>query len=172
MSPACSVILIGPMGAGKSTIGRQLAQHLHFQFVDTDKVIESRTGADIPWIFDVEGEDGFRKREAAVLTEFLGKPGVVLATGGGIVVRPENRQLLESVQGVVYLTASLDRLVERTAKDKKRPLLQVENPRERIGELLVERDPLYRQVADIVIDTDKLGAKAIVDEIARQLGQV
>ncbi len=170
MSPVSTIILIGPMGAGKSTIGRQLAHHLRFQFVDTDRIIEDRTGADIPWIFDVEGEEGFRKRETSVLSEFLSQDNTVLATGGGVVVMPENRDLLARSSGVVYLTASLERLVDRTAKDKKRPLLQVPDPRGRIAELLAERDPLYREVANVVIDTDRLGAKAIVDEIVKQLG--
>lgn len=153
------------MGAGKSTIGKLLAARLKWKFVDTDSLIEERTGADIPWIFDVEGEDGFRARESAVLQEVLAETETVIATGGGIVLRETNRQLMSSCACVVYLTASIDQLVERTCKDKKRPLLQVADPRARIVELFQLRDPLYREVATHIIQTDGRSPKHVVNEI-------
>ncbi|MFT5083392.1 MAG: shikimate kinase [Lentisphaeria bacterium] len=154
------------MGAGKSTIGRQLASRLGFQFLDTDHVIEARTGADIPWIFDIEGEAGFRDRETVILTDLVNNNQAVIATGGGIVLRAKNRQLLKSAGLVVYLTASIEQLVARTFKDKKRPLLQVADPKSKIKEIFVQRDPIYREIADCVIVTDGIGAKAIVNKIA------
>lgn len=161
------VFLVGPMGAGKSTIGRLLAAELNLPFLDSDRVIEERTGADIPWIFDVEGEQGFRDREAAVLSELSLERGIVLATGGGIVLRSENRSAMKSSGPVFYLTASVEQLLERTSKDKKRPLLQVDDPEKKIIELIELRDPLYREVADFVIDTDRRTPKAVAQEIAR-----
>lgn len=154
------------MGAGKSTIGKLLAGMLNLSFSDSDRVIEERTGADIPWIFDVEGEDGFRQRETAVLGDLLSAEPMVIATGGGIVVREENRALLKGEGVVVYLTASIDQLVERTYKDKKRPLLQVDDPEAKIRELIAQRDPLYSEVADIVVQTDRRSPKAVAQEIA------
>lgn len=161
-----SVILVGPMGAGKSTIGKLLAGMLDLPFFDSDRVIEERTGADIPWIFDVEGEAGFRQRETAVLADLLAGESMVLATGGGIVVSDDNRRLLKGDGVVVYLTASIDQLVERTYKDKKRPLLQVDDPEAKIREIIAARDPLYCDVADIVVQTDRRGPKAVAQEIA------
>jgi shikimate kinase len=162
-----SVILVGPMGAGKSTIGRLLAGLLRLPFTDSDRVIEERTGADIPWIFDVEGEEGFRQRETAVIKDILEGEPVVLATGGGAVLRPENRQMLSATGQVFYLMASIDQLLERTAKDKKRPLLQVDDPEAKIRELIAQRDPLYAQVADVVVNTDRRSPRAVAQEIAR-----
>lgn len=161
-----NVFLVGPMGVGKSTIGRLLAAELRLEFYDSDRVIEERTGADIPWIFDMEGESGFRDRETAVLQELAGEQGAVVATGGGIVVRPNNAEIMKASGLVCYLTASIDQLVERTARDKKRPLLQVDNPRQKIVELLAHREPLYREVADLVINTDKRSPKSVAQEIA------
>lgn len=166
-----TIVLVGPMGAGKSTIGKLLAGILHLPFADSDRVIEERTGADIPWIFDVEGEDGFRQRETAVLRDLLGEGPMVLATGGGIVIREENRQLLKGDAIVVYLTASVDQLVERTHKDKKRPLLQVADPEAKIRELIAHRHPLYQEVADLVIQTDRRGPKAVAQDIAQRCQQ-
>lgn len=166
-----SIVLVGPMGAGKSTIGKLLAGILQLPFADSDRVIEDRTGADIPWIFDVEGEGGFRLRETAVLKDLLLAESMVLATGGGIVMREENRSLLKGGSVVVYLTASVDQLVERTYKDKKRPLLQVADPEAKIRELIAHRDPLYQEVADIVVQTDRRGPKAVAQEIAQQYQQ-
>lgn len=161
-----NIFLVGPMGAGKSTIGRLLAAELHFAFRDSDKVIEDRTGADIPWIFDMEGEEGFRDRETAVLTELADEDRTVIATGGGIILREANRELMKSSGYVCYLTASIDQLVERTARDKKRPLLQVENPRQKIIDLLMMRDPIYRSAADFIINTDRRSPKTVAQEIA------
>ncbi|ACR11823.1 shikimate kinase AroK [Teredinibacter turnerae] len=163
------VFLVGPMGAGKSTIGRMLAQRLEAEFHDTDQVIEARTGADIPWIFDVEGEAGFRDRETSVLDDLAQYQDVVIATGGGIVTREQNRHILQAAGTVIYLTASIDQLVNRTYKDKKRPLLQVDNPREKIVELYTVRDPLYRSVADYVLVTDGRSPKYVVQHIAEYL---
>lgn len=160
------VFLVGPMGAGKSTIGRLLATELGFNFRDSDRVIEERTGADIPWIFDMEGEEGFRERESAVLQELSNEKNAVIATGGGIILREQNRKLMSSAGVVCYLTASIDQLVERTARDKKRPLLQVENPRQKIIDLLALRDPLYQEAADFVVNTDRRSPKTVAQEIA------
>lgn len=160
-----NIILVGPMGAGKSTIGKNLASRLHYRFCDTDSVIEERTGADIPWIFDVEGEEGFRTRETIALQDVLRDQNQVIATGGGIVLRSENRDCLTKGGTVVYLTASLDQLVQRTSKDRKRPLLQVSNPRERLQQIVAERDPLYRAVADYIVVTDGRGPRNVVQQI-------
>ncbi len=161
-----NIYLVGPMGAGKSTIGRVLAAELRLSFRDSDRVIEERTGADIPWIFDMEGEEGFRERESAVLTELSQEQDVVIATGGGIILRSQNRQIMQSSGHVCYLTASIEQLVERTARDKKRPLLQVENPRQKIIDLLALRDPLYREAADFIINTDRRSPKLVAQEIS------
>lgn len=161
-----NVILIGPMGAGKSTIGKQLANRLSYDFIDTDHYIEEKTGADIPWIFDIEGEQGFRDRETNALSDVVKKQDTVIATGGGIVLREENRALIKNAGLVVYLTASVDQLVERTFKDKKRPLLQVPDPKLRIIELYEQRDPLYRSLANHIVLTDKVSAKNIVSQIS------
>ncbi len=155
------------MGAGKSTIGRLVAGLLNLPFYDSDRVIEERTGADIPWIFDVEGEAGFRQRETAVLADMLQGETMVLATGGGIVIRNENRQMLKEQGFVVYLTASLTQLVERTYKDKKRPLLQVDDPEAKIRELIALRDPLYREVAHLSVKTDRRSPRAVAQEVAQ-----
>lgn len=160
-----NIFLVGPMGAGKSTIGRLLAAELDFSFRDSDRVIEERTGADIPWIFDMEGEEGFRERESAVLAELAHEQRSVIATGGGIILRSANRDLMKAAGHVCYLTASIDQLVERTARDKKRPLLQVDNPRQKIIDLVALRDPLYRSAADFVVNTDRRSPKAVAQEI-------
>ncbi|MFT6221496.1 MAG: shikimate kinase [Candidatus Endobugula sp.] len=163
------VALVGPMGAGKSTIGRLLANYLQLPFSDSDHVVEEKSGADIPWIFDVEGEEGFRDRETAVLESLLGEGPIVLATGGGIILREKNRQLLQQADAVVYLKADTERLVQRTMKDKNRPLLQVDDPRQKILELLAERDPLYCAVATHTVTTDSRSPKVIAQQIATSL---
>ncbi len=157
------------MGAGKSTIGRMLANRLSWSFVDTDALIEERTGADIPWIFDVEGEEGFRARESAVLNDVLDYENTVIATGGGIVMKQKNRDALKGQALVVYLSAGIDQLLERTSKDKKRPLLQVDDPKSKIEELYRLRDPLYREVATSIVTTDNRSPRNVVAEIATLL---
>lgn len=159
------------MGAGKSTIGRQLATVLKRDFRDSDHEIIARTGASIPLIFEIEGEEGFRKREAAMIDELTRLGGIVLATGGGAVLREENRQRLKERGVVIYLYASLDQLYERTARDRNRPLLQTEDPRGKLEQLLTERDPLYREVADMVVHTDDRSIKSVVKEILVRLEQ-
>ena len=166
-----SIILVGPMGAGKSTIGRLLAVKLGCDFLDTDHVIEEKTGADIAWIFDVEGEAGFRDRETQVLKELSALSSTVIATGGGIVVREDNRRLLAKHSAVIYLKASLQQLVSRTAKDKKRPLLQVENPVAKIKSLLSEREAFYSEVSDYVVETDRHSPRSTVQSIIKLLNQ-
>lgn len=162
-----NIVLVGPMGAGKSTVGRLVAARLGCTFVDTDHLIEARSGADIPWIFDVEGEDGFRRRETQVLESLQGVDRHVIATGGGIVVRPENHALLNQLGRVFYLTASIEQLFSRTRKDKKRPLLQVANPRKQIELIFNTRDPIYRQVADVVLNTDGRSSKWVAQQISQ-----
>lgn len=157
------------MGAGKSTIGRLLAQELKLSFVDSDREIEARAGANIPWIFDVEGETGFRNREQAVIEELAASDNLVLATGGGVVKREANRAALAGGGFVVYLQTSVDQQLERTAKDKNRPLLQTENPRAVLEALMEERDPLYQSVCDLLIHTDRRHPRAVVSTIVRQL---
>ena len=164
-----NIYLVGPMGAGKSTIGRQLAKQLRKEFLDCDLELENRTGADIPLIFDLEGEAGFRKREADMLAELSQRKDIVLATGGGVINLPENRAKLVTHGFVVYLCAPLELLYERTAKDRNRPMLHTEDPKQRIRELLEERDPLYRQVADLVVETDRRGLRFVVRDIMKAL---
>ncbi len=157
------------MGAGKSTIGRQLSTVLKKEFKDSDHEIIARTGASIPLIFEIEGEEGFRKREAAMIDELTQLDDIVLATGGGAVLREENRQRLKERGVVIYLFASLDQLYERTSRDRNRPLLQTENPRGRLEELMTQRDPFYREVADMVVHTDDRSIKSVVKEILVRL---
>lgn len=167
-----NLILVGPMGAGKSTIGRLLARELHLPFKDSDKEIEVRTGADIPWIFDVEGEAGFREREQAVIADLCREDGLVLATGGGAVLRAENREALRGGGRVIYLHTSVEQQLERTARDRNRPLLQTADPGRVLRELLALRDPLYREVADLVIETDQRPPRLVVQEILERLEQL
>ncbi|MCJ8170391.1 shikimate kinase AroK [Pseudomonas sp. A3.4] len=157
------------MGAGKSTIGRLLSKELRLPFIDSDKEIEERTGADIPWIFDVEGEQGFRDREQAVVEELLSRDGMLLATGGGAVLREANRLAMQRGAVVVYLFASVEQQVARTARDRNRPLLQTEDPAAVLARLMAIRDPLYREVADIIVVTDERPPRMVVQEILRQL---
>jgi len=159
------------MGAGKTTIGRQLAKALHLDFVDSDHEIELRTGANIPLIFDLEGEAGFRRREYAVIDELTRRSGIVLATGGGAVLDPENRAHLAQHGRVIYLHAAVDQLVERTAHDRNRPLLQTDDPRERLESLMAARDPLYREAADLIIETGGRTVRQVVKEILGKIGQ-
>ena len=152
MTPGENLYLVGPMGVGKTTIGRLVAQRLGKRFIDLDEEIEHRSGASIPWIFDVEGEAGFRRRESELLREVSAGKDVVLSTGGGVVLSEENRALLRATGFVVFLNASVEQLYQRTLKDKKRPLLQVPDRRQVIERLKRDRDPLYRGVAHWVFD--------------------
>ena len=153
------------MGVGKTTIGRILAQQLGQDFFDSDLEIEASSGADIQWIFDVEGESGFRERERKMIDFLSNKKNIILATGGGVILAEENRDCLRGRGVVIYLQASVSRQVERTSKDKTRPLLQTSDRQGKIKELMEFRDPLYREIADIVIDTEKGNPKALANEI-------
>lgn len=164
-----NLTLVGPMGAGKSTIGRLLARELGLVFKDSDRIIEERTGASIPLIFEVEGEQGFREREQQAITDLMQERGLVLATGGGAILRAANRDLLKAGSRVIYLHTSVDHQLERTARDRNRPLLQTDNPRQVLQDLFATRDPLYRSIADIVIETDIRPPRMVVQEILAQL---
>lgn len=164
-----NIFLIGLMGAGKTTIGRQIASELSLEFFDSDHEIENRTGVTITHIFDIEGETGFRKRETAILDELTTKKGIVLATGGGAILEAENRQFLMSRGTIIYLYADIETLLERTSKDRNRPLLQTEDPQAVLKELFEIRDPLYRETADIIIDTGKDSARLALKEILEKL---
>ncbi|MES9902301.1 MAG: shikimate kinase AroK [Sedimenticola sp.] len=165
MSKQKNIFLVGPMGAGKTTIGRQVANYLGLDFSDSDHEIQRRTGVDIPTIFDYEGEAGFRKREKVVIDDLSRQDGYVLATGGGAVLDPDSRRFLSSRGFVVYLYCSPEQQYERTQHDRNRPLLQTDDPLLRLQSLLEERDPLYRQTADIVVTTEKRGAQTVAREI-------
>lgn len=164
-----NIFLIGPMGAGKSTIGRALAKELKLEFFDTDEVIEARTGASVAWIFDVEGEEGFRRREQKVVDELTQKSNIVLATGGGVVITPENRNALAGRGTVIYLRTSLAQQLERTKRDTKRPLLQTPNLEGRLEVLRDEREPFYEELADVSFETDKVTVKAVANKIIKYL---
>jgi shikimate kinase len=169
MKSLTSLFLVGPMGVGKTTIGKVLAESLGLDFVDSDREIESVTGADIPWIFDVEGEEGFRARESKMIEKLTIRPNIVLATGGGAILAEANRQWLRSRGCVIYLRAPISQQIERTKRDKSRPLLQTADPAQKIRELMAFREPLYREVADFSVDTYRRGPKAVCSEIQKQL---
>jgi len=169
MSYPLNIFLIGPMGAGKTTIGRQLATSLGFEFQDSDHAIQKRTGVDIPTIFEYEGEEGFRLREMQMIDDLTRQQHIVLATGGGVVLREENRRHLASRGLVIYLYCSPEQQFERTARDRNRPLLQTDDPKQRLIDLMAQRDPLYRQVADLVISTEKRAATSVVKDIRRRI---
>ncbi len=164
-----NIFLIGPMGAGKSAVGRQLANLLHLSFVDSDDEIETRTGVDIPFIFEKEGEDGFRKREAKVIDELSAMESVVLATGGGAVVDPQNRSRLGARGFVVYLYTTVDQQLARTQKGRERPMLANGDSREILEDLMMVRDPMYRDIADLTVETDGRKVKAVANEILERL---
>jgi len=163
-----NIFLVGPMGAGKSTVGRQLAVALSFEFKDSDQEIQHRTGVDIPTIFEYEGEEGFRQRERQVIEELSGLSGIVMATGGGTVLSSDNRRDLASHGVVIYLHCSPEQQYARTARDRNRPLLQKE-PLACLRRLMEERAPLYRQVADMVVSTERRSTPSVVKEIHRRL---
>ncbi|MEX0617477.1 MAG: shikimate kinase AroK [Pseudohongiellaceae bacterium] len=167
-----NVFLVGPMGVGKTTIGKVLAEQTGLSFFDSDREIESITGADIPWIFDVEGEAGFRTRESKMLNELTRRNDIVLATGGGAVLSEANRDVLRNRGVVVYLRASIAQQIDRTSRDKNRPLLQTPDPVARIKELMKERDPLYREISHIIVDTNRRNPRAITAEIIDRLKSV
>ena len=164
-----NIFLIGPMGAGKSVVGRYLARSLNLSFVDSDDEIELRTGVDIPFIFEKEGESGFRKREASVIDDLSKRENIVLATGGGAIVENDSRSRLGARGFVVYLYTTVDQQVTRTSKGRERPLLQNVDPRIALEQLLLFRDPLYREIADIIVETDGRKVKSVVDEIVEQV---
>ena len=160
-----NIFLIGPMGAGKSAVGRHLARALHLTFVDSDDEVESRTGVDIAFVFEKEGEEGFRKREAAAIDDLTRLDGVVLATGGGAVMNADTRSNLGGRGFVVYLYTTVDQQVVRTKKGRQRPLLENADPRGTLEELLQQRDPLYREIADLIVETDGRKVHSVASEI-------
>jgi shikimate kinase len=164
-----NIFLIGPMGAGKSSVGRYLAMQLDMDFYDTDEEIEKRTGVDIGWIFDLEGEMGFRKREELVVAELAGLSNIILATGGGTILSPESRVILQNNGVVIYLDVSLRYQQVRTINESRRPLLRVKNRQEILEKLQEEREPLYQQIADFHVLTDKRNVRTVVDEIVHWL---
>ena len=172
MEHSDNIFLVGMMGAGKTTVGRQLARRLHKRFVDCDHEIEARTGVSIPTIFEIEGEDGFRRREAQTIEELTEMQGIVLATGGGVVLDPENRRRLHETGWVVYLNVPPLLLYQRTKHDRNRPLLQVEDPLARLEALHAQRDPLYRETAHWVVEGGQLLASGVVHHLLREYSQL
>lgn len=166
-----NLILVGLMGSGKTTLGRALAKHMGKAFVDSDEEIQQRTGVTIPHIFDIEGETGFRQRETAAIRDLVERDDMVLATGGGAVLAEQSRELMQQNGIVIYLKASVQDLWQRTRHDRNRPLLQTADPHAKLTELFQQRDPLYLQVADIVMQSGKQSAHALmlnlVDEIEK-----
>ena len=164
-----NIILVGPMGSGKSTIGSIIAKRLHRDFEDSDHFIENRTGVDIARIFDIEGEQGFRDRESNALKEILSHNNQVVATGGGAIMREENQKLLSQTGFIIFLDTTVNQQMQRLRRDKKRPLLQTENPRERLENLLAQRRPIYLELADLIVPTDKRVARKLAADIIKQL---
>jgi shikimate kinase len=169
MQDSRNIFLVGLMGAGKTTVARQLARRLGKTFYDTDHEIERRTGVRVQVIFEIEGEPGFRAREAQMVESLTALPDVVLGTGGGVVLKPENRALLASRGFVIYLRAQPRDLYQRTRHDKSRPLLATDDPLARLEELQRVRDPLYREVADLIVDTGRQSVGALVDQLLKRL---
>jgi 3-dehydroquinate synthase len=164
-----NIFLVGLMGAGKTTVGRALAKRLNKRFIDSDHEIEARTGASIPVIFEIEGEASFRQREAEVIRELTGQSDIVLATGGGAVLNAQSREFLKTRGTVIYLRASVGSILQRTSHDKNRPLLQTADPRQRLEQLTLEREPYYREVADFIIETGRPNVQSLVQTILAQL---
>jgi shikimate kinase len=163
------IFIIGPMGVGKTTIGHRLSQLLSYEFIDTDAVIEKKTGVKIDRIFEIEGESGFRKREELVIEEISWSDKIVVATGGGCILSKKNRSALSERGLVLYLTSQLDTLLDRLKTDKSRPLLQVEDPRKKLSEIVLARDSLYREIANHVISTDTLTIHQIIQTISKKI---
>ena len=172
MNQAQRIVLVGMPGSGKTTVGRELAKRLGLRFVDTDHEIEARTGVKIPTVFEIEGESGFRKRESQTLDELTQGDGLVLATGGGAVLAAENREMLTKRGVVIYLNVPPHILWERTRHDRSRPLLQVADPKARLQQLLAVRDPLYREVAHIIVEGGRGTPNAMVRIIERELQEL
>ena len=166
------IVLVGMPGSGKTTVGRDLAKRLGLRFVDSDHEIEARTGVKIPTIFEIEGEEGFRRRESLAIAELTSGTDVVLATGGGVVLNPENRRRLHDTGWVVYLNVPPAMLFERTRHDRNRPLLRVENPLGKLEELHALRDPLYRETAHLVVDGSHLVASGIVHHLLKEFNRL
>jgi len=164
-----NIYLIGPMAAGKSTIGRLLANKLKRPFLDTDQEIIKCTGVEISLIFELEGEDGFRKRETEKINKLSELKNVVIATGGGAVLREENQKILRASGTVIYLTCSVEQQLNRTRSDTKRPLLQTKNPRQKLEQIMAERAPIYSSLADITVSTERINSKRIILSIMEQL---
>ena len=165
-----NIILVGPMGSGKTTIGRRLSERLTLDFFDSDHEIVNTTGVSIDHIFDVEGEKGFRTRESDVLKKLCSMPNIVLATGGGAVILKENRELMKKASSIIYLSSSVDQILRRTAKSKTRPLLEKSNNRRKtITDIVEARDSLYREVSTHIIDTNGKKLNEVVDEIIEAL---
>ncbi len=160
-----NIFLIGPMGCGKTTIGRQLSKSLDKEFWDSDHEIERKTGAKIGLIFEIEGEEGFRRRESSMIAQLTSKSNIVLATGGGVILDDGNRRVLKSRGLVIYLRAPLDLLCERTARDRHRPLLNADDPRQVLAAIVLQREPYYLETADSVIDTNHRSVRQIVRKI-------
>jgi shikimate kinase len=164
-----TIFLVGMMGAGKTTVGKTLAQRAGLEFIDTDRVLVERTGVPIATIFEFEGEEGFRRRESGVLAELAARPGCVIATGGGAILADENRRLMRREGTVVYLRARLESLWERTRHDSGRPLLATDDPKGTLAGLLEKRDPLYREAAHIIVDTGSQSAATLVSRVLAAL---
>lgn len=169
MNPAPNLVLVGPMGAGKSSIGRRLAERFGLAFADADRDIELRTGTSVSMIFDCEGEVGFRARERATLVDMLAGDGLLVATGGGAVLDPDNRRLLRARGFVVWLQVGVDEQLERLARDRTRPLLQRDDRTAVLRQMAVQREPLYAEVADLSFDTNHLSAAEAASALGKQL---
>lgn len=167
-----NIFLVGLMGAGKTTVGRALARKLNKRFIDSDHEIEARTGASIPLIFEIEGEASFRQRESDVIRDLTAQSDIVLATGGGAILKPENREYLKTRGIVIYLRASVNSILQRTSHDKNRPLLQTADPRARLEQLAREREPYYLEVADFIVDTGRPNVQSLVQTIVAQLESI
>ncbi len=167
-----NIVLVGLMGAGKSTIGRNLAKQLNKEFYDSDRIIEERTGVDIATIFEIEGEQGFRDREEQVIKELCEMDNIVLATGGGSILRKTNRNNMKNYGHVVYLCTTAELLYSRIRYDKSRPLMQTKSPLDTLKKLLKDREPFYLDVADTVITTGKQKATLIVKRVLEALRQI